>query len=99
MKLFDKRLSVIKKDKQVEAVRLEDGQLETVTGGVVEGQMLLCEDCLKLYRFSRGNFSTETLCNQCAIEGYMTNSESSAAVDTCICKTCGKTYQRTAGSL
>lgn len=99
MKLFDKKLSVIKDGEQVEAVRLEDGQLETVIGGVNEGQMLVCEDCLKPYRFSRGNFSTETLCNSCAMEKYMTKPEDADAGGICVCKTCGKTYQRTIGNL
>ena len=75
MKLFKRKLSVIKEETPVEKIRLEDGELEAVSGGVVEGQTLVCEDCLKPYTFTRGNFSTESLCNDCAIAKYLTKPE------------------------
>ena len=59
MKLFKRKLSVIKEETPVEKIRLEDGELEAVSGGVVEGQTLVCEDCLKPYTFTRGNFSKD----------------------------------------
>ncbi len=77
---------------------LKDGELEAVSGGVYEGQTLLCEDCLRPYKFTRGNFSTETLCNDCAIAKYLDRPDG-GAVKTCVCKNCGMTYQTSAGSL
>ena len=98
MKLFKRKLSVIKEGTPVEKIRLEDGELEAVSGGVVEGQTLVCEDCLKPYTFTRGNFSTESLCNDCAIAKYLTKPED-GGVKTCVCGTCGKTYQPSMGNL
>ena len=98
MKLFKRKLSVIKEETPVEKIRLEDGELEAVSGGVVEGQTLVCEDCLKPYTFTRGNFSTESLCNDCAIAKYLTKPED-GAVKTGVCGTCGKTFQPSMGNL
>lgn len=97
MKLFDRKLSVVKEGEQVEKLILEDGELEAVSGGVYEGQQLLCEDCLRPYKFTRGNFNTETLCNECAIAKYLDKPDG-GAVKTCVCKTCGMTYQTSAAS-
>ncbi len=80
MKLFKRKLSVIKEETPVEKIRLEDGELEAVSGGVVEGQ------------------STESLCNDCAIAKYLTKPED-GAVKTCVCGTCGKTFQPSMGNL
>ncbi len=95
MKLFNRKLSAVKDGEQVEKLILEDGELEAVSGGVYEGKELLCEDCLRPYKFTRGNFNTETLCNECAILKFFDRPDG-GAVKTRVCKTCGVTYQTSA---